>query len=107
MILGNLVQRTNSTSPRSRRRVDVWITPSLKCQTPSHARAWRGAGQAGRDSEKRDPDSISALLRPPVTVHLQRTGAADGVLQELERHRIANREIIERDAVLEVASRPD
>ena len=44
-----------------------------------------------------------AGLASPTPFDSQRASAADGILQQLEDHRITDREIVERSAVLEVA----
>jgi hypothetical protein len=63
-----------------------------------------GEGSAGpaEDSEKQDARSITGLAQPP-PFDPQRAGAADGILQQLEDHRIPDGEIVERRAFLEVA----
>jgi len=64
-----------------------------------------GEGSAGpaEDSEKQDAFSIPALARLRVWFHPQRASTAEGILQQLEGDRIADGEIIERYAILEVA----
>jgi hypothetical protein len=65
-----------------------------------------GEGSAGptEDSEKQDACNLPGFSGPAATFDPQRSSAADSVLQQLEDHGIPDGEIVERCAVLEVAS---
>src|SRR5262249_24529271 len=55
------------------------------------------SARLAEDSEKQNP-FIYRIAEAPALFHLYRASTADRVLQESERHRIVDREIIERDA---------
>src|SRR5207247_6990651 len=63
-----------------------------------------GEGMDGKDEAEKSGNRRENRLALRLTLDLQRARAADRIVEQLERHRVVDREVVERHAFVEIGA---